>query len=100
LGTYSVKRLTGINYSSLAFLKIALADVLMIAFFLGFRLIVTSVPLALLVGGLGILVYIGALLLFGGIGKADVQVLRQISISMGEPRLLRRAANFLEKLAR
>ena len=60
----------------------------------------TSVPHALLVGGAGILVYAASLLLFRAIGKADVQVLRQISKDMGEPGVLKRVIRFLNKHAK
>jgi O-antigen/teichoic acid export membrane protein len=97
LGTYYVKRLTKLKYNSPALLRIALADVVMIIFLLALRSIVTSVPYALLVGGVGVLVYMAALLLVGAIEKRDVEVLRHVSKEMGEPSLLIRVIRFLDR---
>ncbi len=100
LGTYAVKKLTKLRYNSKSFLRIALADAVMVALLLAFRSVVTAIPIALIVGGIGILVYLTALLLFGAIGKADVEVLRHISKDMGEPSVLTRLIRFLEKRSR
>jgi stage V sporulation protein B len=100
LGTYSVKRFTKLRYNSPSFLRIALADAAMITLLLVLRPIVTSIPIALIMGGIGILVYMAALLLFGAIGKADVEVLRHISKDMGEPTVLTKLIRFLERRSR
>jgi len=97
LTTLFAKRLAGIRLGSPAFLRIVLANLVMVALLLGLRPFATSVPHALLVGGAGILVYAAALLLFRAIGKADVQVLRRISKDMGEPGILKRAIRFLDR---
>lgn len=61
---------------------------------------ITSVPHTLLVGGADILVYAASLFLFRAIGKADVQVLRQISKDMGAPSVIKKMIRFLDRHSR
>lgn len=100
LSAFFAKWLARIKLGSPTFLRIVLANLVMIVLLLGLRPFVTSVPHALLVGGAGILVYAASLLLFRAIGKADVQVLRQISKDIGEPSVLKKVIRFLGRHSR
>jgi stage V sporulation protein B len=96
-GAYFFVRLTGVKYPFHVFWRPLLASGAMLLFLLPMKWVVRSVPLAVLAGIVGLLIYLYAFLKLGGIGTEDIKVMRELSSSMGRPRVLEQAIRFLKR---
>ena len=99
IGAYFFIKLTGVRYPFHVFWRPLLASGAMLLFLLPMRWVVWNVPLAVLAGVGGLLIYLYVFLKLGGIGTEDIKVLRRLSSGMGRPWVLERAIRFLERYA-
>jgi O-antigen/teichoic acid export membrane protein len=95
LETFFVLKVTGLAYPFEVFIKPVPATVVMLLSIVLLRSIATNALQAIIVGIIGLLIYAITFLLFKGIEEKDVEILRAISVDMGEPVALKRIVNFL-----
>jgi stage V sporulation protein B len=90
----------GIVYPVGIFWRPTLAAGAMLAFIMATRLVATHIVHAVLIGIVGLFIYALALLKLGGVGRADLGVLKRISADMGKPRVFEGMIYFLNKFVK
>ncbi len=95
-GAYFVTRLTHQDYPFPIFWRPLLATGAMLLFVIPMRFVVGNIFQAAIVGLVGFVVYAYAFLRLGGVGKADLEVLKRISSGIGKPRAVEKVLSFLE----
>lgn len=67
----------------------------MLLFVIPMRFVAGNIFQAAIVGLVGLVIYAYAFLRLGGVGKADLEVLKRISSGMGKPRVVEKVLSFL-----
>jgi len=100
LGIFFVKKLAGLSYPLSAFKVPLLAVAVMLAVVIPLRYVVVNALQAILVGILGILIYIFTFLKLGGIKREEISLLEHISADIGKPRAFAGVIKFLKKFTK